>query len=117
MTTSARSAAIGVHVRHTIPSMVGLRGAPHKPTVIGWWARATTRATTCATPSLAKSFWNSVLPRHAKYCRPWSVNSSFGLPKRAHASRDTSTAMSPRWCVKSPCPTTYLLKSSRNAIK
>ncbi len=83
------------------------------PTVCGWCVRATT----CWIPSFRSSFWKSPLPRQAKYCRPWSVSTSFGFPNRSiPLSRASTTKSCFCWSAR-PHDTMYRLKSSRNTVR
>jgi len=68
-------------------------------------------------PCFSNRRWKSLLPRQAKYCLPWSVSTSLGLPQRWMPSSRHSCTKS--WVCLSPSfqATTYRLWSSMKATR
>lgn len=73
------------------------------------------RLFTCRIPCRRSSSSNSVVPRHAVYCLPWSVRISRGVPYAAIPRSSASSTSVERWWCATACPTTNLEWSSMNA--
>jgi len=83
------------------------------PSVCGCWGRDFR----CRIPCRLNSPSNSVVPRHAVYCRPWSVRISRGVPYAAIARSSASSTSVDRWWCAIACPTMKREWSSMNATR
>ncbi len=63
------------------------------------------RLFTCRMPCRRSSPSNSVVPRHAVYCRPWSVRISCGAPYAEIPRFSASITSCERWWWATACPT------------
>jgi hypothetical protein len=71
----------------------------------------------CRIPCLRNSASNSVVPRHAVYCRPWSVRISRGVPYAAIPRSNASITSVARWWWAIAWPTMNREWSSMNATR